>query len=111
MSEVPIVPLVVISPVRNEGKYVQKTLDAMVAQTVQPVYWLFVDEGSTDDTKSIIESYDEKYPWIRVMSRDERGFLQLGAGVIAALNFGRENLCCRDYQYIAKLDGDMAFPP
>jgi glycosyltransferase involved in cell wall biosynthesis len=111
MSEAPIIPLAVISPVRNEAQYVQKTLDAMVAQTVQPMEWLFVDDGSTDDTRSIIESYARKYPWIRVISRDDRGFRQLGAGVIAAFNFGRERLRTQDYAYIAKLDGDMSFPP
>jgi glycosyltransferase involved in cell wall biosynthesis len=73
--------------------------------------WLFVDDGSTDNTRSIIESYAERCSWIRVISRDDRGFRQLGAGVIAAFNFGRENLDCRDYEYIAKLDGDMSFPP
>ena len=57
MSEAPLIPLAIVSPVRNEAQYVQKTLDAMVAQTVQPAEWLFVDDGSTDDTKSIIESY------------------------------------------------------
>jgi glycosyltransferase involved in cell wall biosynthesis len=111
MSEVPIVPLAIVSPVRNEEQYVRNTLDAMVAQTVQPMEWLFVDDGSTDDTRSIIESYAEKYPWIRVIGRDDRGFRQLGSGVIAAFNFGQESLRCRDYEYMAKLDGDMSFPP
>jgi poly-beta-1,6-N-acetyl-D-glucosamine synthase len=111
MSEAPLISLAIVSPVRNEAQYVQKTLDAMVAQTVHPAEWLFVDDGSTDDTRSIIESYAEKYPWIRVISRDDRGFRQLGAGVIAAFNFGRENLRGQEYEYIAKLDGDMSFPP
>jgi glycosyltransferase involved in cell wall biosynthesis len=73
--------------------------------------WLFVDDGSTDDTRSIIESYAAEHPWIRVISRENRGFRQLGSGVIAAFNFGREKLLSQDYQYIAKLDGDMSFPP
>lgn len=111
MSEAPLVPLVIISPVRNEAQYVRNTLDAMVAQTVRPAEWLFVDDGSTDDTRSIIESYAEKHPWIRVVSRDDRGFRQLGAGVIAAFDFGRSQLATQDYQYIAKLDGDMSFSP
>ena len=111
MSEVAIVPLAIISPVRNEAHYVQNTLDAMVAQTVQPAEWLFVDDGSTDDTRSIIESYATKHPWIRVVSRDDRGFRQLGTGVIAAFDFGRASLRSQEYEYIAKLDGDMSFPP
>jgi glycosyltransferase involved in cell wall biosynthesis len=111
MTSRPVVPLAIISPVRDEAQYVRNTLDAMVAQTVQPEEWLFVDDGSTDDTRTIINSYAERYPWIRVIARDNRGFRQLGSGVIAAFNFGRENLRSRHYAYIAKLDGDMSFPP
>jgi glycosyltransferase involved in cell wall biosynthesis len=107
----PVVPLAIISPVRDEAQYVRKTLDAMVAQTVQPEEWLFVDDGSNDDTRAIIESYATDHRWIRVVSRDNRGFRQLGAGVIAAFDFGRDRLRNQDYEYIAKLDGDMSFPP
>ena len=111
MSPTPVVPLAVISPVRDESQFVRNTLDAMVAQTVRPQEWLFVDDGSTDGTREIIESYVADNPWIHVVSRDNRGFRQLGSGVVAAFKFGRENLRQQDYRYIAKLDGDMSFPP
>lgn len=111
MNPARVVPLAIISPVRDEARFVRKTLDAMLAQTVQPQEWLFIDDGSTDDTRAIIESYANEHPWIRVISRDNRGFRQLGSGVIAAFDFGREKLASQDYRYIAKLDGDMSFPP
>ena len=111
MTTRPVAPLAVISPVRDEARFIRNTLDAMIAQSVLPREWLFVDDGSTDDTRSIIESYAADHPWIRVISRENRGFRQLGSGVIAAFNFGREKLLSQDYQYIAKLDGDMSFPP
>lgn len=105
-----VAALVVISPVRDEAKYVRNTLDAMVSQTVRPREWLFIDDGSTDDTRKIVESYATRYSWIRIVSRENRGFRQLGSGVIAAFEFGRQHLRCKDYDYIAKLDGDMSFP-
>lgn len=111
MTAKAVVPLAIISPVRDEARYVRLTLDAMLAQTVQPQEWLFVDDGSSDDTRAIVESYASRHPWIRVISRDNRGFRQLGSGVIAAFNYGRERLANPDYRYIAKLDGDMSFPP
>jgi glycosyltransferase involved in cell wall biosynthesis len=111
MTSTSVAPLAVISPVRDEAGYVRNTLDAMLAQSVRPQEWLFVDDGSEDDTRSIIESYAREHPWIRVISRENRGFRQLGSGVIAAFNFGRENLQSQDYRYIAKLDGDMSFSP
>jgi poly-beta-1,6-N-acetyl-D-glucosamine synthase len=111
MTPPPVIPLAIVSPVRDEASLIRNTLDAMLAQTVRPQEWLFVDDGSTDETRAIIESYRHGNPWIRAISRDNRGFRQLGSGVIAAFNFGRERLENQDYQYIAKLDGDMSFPP
>ena len=111
MTARPVVPLAIISPVRDEAQYVRNTLDAMLSQTVQPQEWLFVDDGSTDDTPAIIASYSARHPWIRTIRRENRGFRQLGSGVIAAFNFGRERLASQDYRYIAKLDGDMSFTP
>jgi poly-beta-1,6-N-acetyl-D-glucosamine synthase len=106
-----VAPLVIISPVRDESDFVKNTLDAMLAQTVRPQEWLFVDDGSVDDTRAIIESYTTENPWIHVVSRENRGFRQVGAGVIAAFNYGLRRLRSSEYKYIAKLDGDVSFPP
>lgn len=111
MTATPVATLAIISPVRDEAQFVRNTLDAMVAQTVRPQEWLFVDDGSTDDTRTIVESYAADHPWIRIVTRDNRGFRQLGTGVIVAFDYGRTQLNTQDYQYIAKLDGDMSFPP
>ena len=111
MTDRHVAPLAVISPVRDEERYVGHTLKAMIEQTVRPEEWLFVDDGSTDDTRKIIESYAANNPWIRIVTRENRGFRQLGSGVVAAFNYGRQNLRTKDYRYIAKLDGDMSFPP
>ena len=106
-----IVPLVIISPVRDESKYLRLTIDSMIAQTIRPVEWILVDDGSVDATPDIVHEYAEKYPFIRLISRQNRGFRLLGGGVIAAFNFGVEHIEHTDYQYIAKLDGDMSFGP
>ncbi|CAM5778770.1 glycosyltransferase family A protein [Castellaniella caeni] len=106
-----IVPLVIISPVRDESRYLRRTLDSVVAQTARPVEWIMVDDGSSDDTPEIIQEYASRHPFIRLVSRDNRGFRKLGGGVIAAFNYGKERIEHTDYQYIAKLDGDMSFGP
>jgi biofilm PGA synthesis N-glycosyltransferase PgaC len=111
MTAARIAPLAIISPVRDEARYVRHTLDAMLAQTVRPAEWLFVDDGSTDDTRAIIESYSRDHDWIRVISLKDRGYRQLGSGVVAAFNYGRDQLRDCSYRYLAKLDGDMSFPP
>ena len=111
MSEPRTAPLVVVSPVRNEARYIRHTLDAMLAQTVRPQEWIVVDDGSSDDTAQIVESYARKHPFIRLVKRGDRGFRHLGAGVIAAFNHGLEQVRDRSYRYLSKLDGDMSFDP
>jgi len=103
--------LAVISPVRDEAQFVSRTLEAMVAQTVLPAEWVLVDDGSKDDTAAIIERYAAEHPWIRLVRRGDRGYRQLGSGVIAAFYEGLAKLETKDYRFIAKLDGDMSFPP
>lgn len=105
-----VIPLAAISPVRDEAKYLHFMLDSIVTQTYRPAEWLFVDDGSKDNSVEIIKTYAAKYPFIRLISRVDRGFRQLGSGVVEAFNFGLRNLKIRDYQYIAKVDGDMSFP-
>lgn len=106
-----IISLLVVSPVRDEAKYLRRTLDSMVAQTVRPIEWIIVDDGSTDETPDIVREYAARYPFIRLETRQDRGFRKLGGGVVAAFNFGKDLARHTDYGYLAKLDGDMSFGP
>ena len=110
-SSRPTVPLVIISPVRDEVALISKTLDSIVAQTVLPLEWVIVDDGSTDDTAAIVQQYADKHPFIHLVTIQDRGFRKLGGGVVAAFNFGLTQIKSPQYAYIAKLDGDMSFGP
>ncbi|MFZ3003005.1 MAG: glycosyltransferase family A protein [Undibacterium umbellatum] len=106
-----VVPLVIIAPVRDEADLIKLTLDSMVAQTVKPVEWIIVDDGSQDGTADIVREYADRYPFIRLVQRPDRGFRKVGGGVVAAFKFGITQIAHQDYEYIAKLDGDMSFGP
>ncbi|HSH65911.1 MAG TPA: glycosyltransferase family A protein, partial [Bacteroidia bacterium] len=45
----------VITPAKNEEKFITFTLDSMVNQLLKPVKWIIVDDGSSDRTKEIVE--------------------------------------------------------
>lgn len=103
---------VVISPVRNEAQYIEQTIQAMVNQTVKPGEWIIVDDGSTDETSAIARKYMFTYSWLKLIRRDKRedkGDRQRGKGVIDTFYFGYDRLIEQDYQFIVKLDGDVAF--
>jgi biofilm PGA synthesis N-glycosyltransferase PgaC len=102
---------VVITPVRNEEAYLRATMECMVAQTVPPVEWIVVNDGSTDGTKAIIEEYASRYPWIRGLDREDRGFRKAGGGVVDAFNDGYRTVSFGDWDFIVKFDGDLSFAP
>lgn len=100
---------VIVTPVRNEEVYLRFTIESVTRQSVLPVEWVIVDDGSTDGTPEIIEGYSQRYPWIRAVYRKDRGFRKPGGGVVEAFNEGYAALGCRDWDFIVKLDGDLSF--
>jgi biofilm PGA synthesis N-glycosyltransferase PgaC len=100
---------VVITPVRNEAEFIEKTIHSMVQQTVRATEWVIVNDGSTDETAEIVARYTADHPWIRLVNREDRGARQRGKGVVEAFYTGYEALTCQDYDYIVKLDGDLSF--
>src|SRR5690242_1860265 len=79
---------IVVSPVRNEADFLPLTLKSMVAQTVQPKYWVIVNDGSTDQTGQIAETAARSYSWIKVVNRADRGFRKAGGGVVESFYEG-----------------------
>jgi len=99
---------VLITPARNEAQFIELTLQSVVAQTVQPVKWVIVSDGSTDGTDDIVRRYAAQYSWIelvRMPERRERHF----AGKVHAFHAGYARVTDIDYEVIASLDGDISF--
>lgn len=100
-----------ISPVRNEAKFMRRTLDSVLSQSVKPTKWVIVDDGSTDETPRILREYSERFSFVSIVSRQDRGFRKVGAGVIEAFNDGYATIDPEDYDYVCKLDMDLDLPP
>ena len=100
----------IVSPCRNEAKFMRRTLDSVVAQTLRPTLWVIVDDGSTDETPAILAEYAQKHDWIRIVSNPDRGHRAVGPGVIQAFYAGLETVSLKDYEYLCKLDLDLDLP-
>lgn len=105
-----IASMVFISPCRDESQYCRTTLDCVVNQSVRPERWIIVDDGSKDATPEILAEYSERYPWITVVRREDRGQRAVGPGVIDAFYAGLDHINLDDYQYVCKLDLDVDLP-
>jgi len=80
----------------------------MVAQTLRPLRWVIVSDGSVDGTDEIVRRYAADYPWIeliRMPERKERHF----AGKVHAFNAGRARVADLTYKVIGNLDADVSF--
>lgn len=99
---------VIVTPARNEAAFIERTIQSVVAQTIRPLKWVIVSDGSTDGTDEIVKNYLAEHDWIemiRMPERKERHF----AGKVLAFNAGFERVKNLDYEFIASLDADITF--
>jgi len=100
-----------VSPCRNEADYMKLTLDSVVAQSVQPDLWVIVDDGSTDETPAILADYANRYSFIQIITREDRGHRSVGPGVIEAFYHGYDQVDVTQFDYVCKFDLDLDLPP
>jgi biofilm PGA synthesis N-glycosyltransferase PgaC len=99
---------VLITPARNEAAFIELTLKSVVAQTVRPLKWVIVSDGSTDGTDEIVTKYLADNPWIellRMPERRERHF----AGKVHAFNAGYARVKDLPFEIVGSLDADLSF--
>lgn len=101
---------IIITPAYNEAQYIGMTIESVIAQTVRPLLWVIVDDGSTDETAEVIKSHAEKHEWIwYVYRRKTPGQTYFGSSVYAILE-GYKALDDYTFDYIAILDADISLP-
>lgn len=103
--------VLVVTPARDEELRIGDTIASMAAQTVLPVLWVIVDDGSKDGTARVAREAAAKHPWIRVVQRPDRGRRALGSGVIEAFYEGLASATGVSCDYVAKVDADITFGP
>lgn len=100
-------PYVLITPARNEGRFIENTIRSVAQQTVLPLKWVIVNDGSTDDTGILAARSAAGIDWIEVIDlpvRKERNF----AAKVYAFRAGQERLGAIDYRVIGNLDADVS---
>jgi glycosyltransferase involved in cell wall biosynthesis len=99
---------VLITPARNEAEFIESTIQSVIKQTILPLKWVIVSDGSTDGTDDIVKGYTVTHEWIelvRMPERRERHF----AGKVHAFNAGYERVSKIEYDIIGSLDADLSF--
>lgn len=101
---------VIVTPVRDEVATIEQTIASVITQTVLPLEWIIVNDGSIDGTEEIVARAAKKYSWIRLISiksrdDDKRSF----AAVVENTSAGIRLLQTRSYEYLGLLDADVSF--
>lgn len=81
-------------PVFNAEKYIERTIDSILDQTFQNFILIIVNDGSTDNTKQIIEKYDNSN--IQIFNKEH-------SGIIDSFNFALSHI---NTEYAARIDAD-----
>jgi poly-beta-1,6-N-acetyl-D-glucosamine synthase len=99
---------VLITPARNEALFIEKTIQSMTKQTVLPLKWVIVDDGSTDGTREVVSRYLDHNHWIEMVQMPQRRDRSFAAKV-GAFNAGYEKVKGLPYDIIGNLDADISF--
>jgi hypothetical protein len=109
--------LLVISPVYNESRHIERVVRAMAAQTRPPDLWIIADDGSTDGTLEILRRLEGEVPFLEVVEHeavdDEDASADRLAVALEAKAFNRALATVggpEEYTHIGKLDGDVELP-
>jgi len=86
----------VIMPVYNAEAYLEEAIDSVLCQSFSNFELLLINDGSTDRSKAIIESYVENEK-VRVIENGKN------LGLIASLNKG---IIAAKGEYLARMDAD-----
>lgn len=91
--------ITVLMPAYNAGKYIREAITSVLEQTHREFELMVVNDGSTDDTVSVVLSFDD--PRISIINKEHEGIAE-------ALNTG---LQLADSYYIARFDADDVCMP
>jgi poly-beta-1,6-N-acetyl-D-glucosamine synthase len=105
--------LLVVSPVHDEGRHIERVVRAVAAQRRRPDAWIVVDDASTDGTLQLLRRLEHELDFLTVLQAP-----QISAGAdrliqaveVHAFNHGLNSADWRSFTHIAKLDGDIELP-
>ncbi len=66
----------VIIPVYNSKNYLNKCIESLINQTFNDIEFIFVNDGSTDNSLSILEQYSKKDSRIKIINQKNQGISQ-----------------------------------
>lgn len=98
---------VLLTAAKDEEAFIAEIIQAVLRQTILPTAWFIMDDGSTDRTAAIVESFAVKHPFIHLQSavtREGRNFGSQYKAVMAGYRLATP----LDFDFVGVVDADQA---
>ncbi len=102
--------VLIITPACNEEHHLSDLIESMIQQSVLPVEWIIIDDGSTDNTSNLIIKASNKYSWITYLRKEKNGLRSPGKSVMEVFYYGFDKRKKNDYDIYMKIDADLILP-
>jgi glycosyltransferase involved in cell wall biosynthesis len=98
---------VLLTAAKNEEQYISTVIESVLRQSVHPLAWFIMDDGSTDRTAEIVAGFAAQHPFIRLHSNRSGGKRSFGAQY-RAINAAYALASHLTFDFIGVLDADIA---
>ena len=98
---------VLLTAAKNEEEFIGEVIELVVRQTILPLAWFIIDDGSTDRTAEIVSSFAAKHPFIHLYSAGSDGGRNFGSqykAIRAAYDMARP----LEFEFVAIQDADLS---
>ena len=109
MSNYQSIRHVIITPSRDEEKYLPKLIESISKQSLLPEKWIIVNHNSTDSSSEILQDAKSQYDWIDFVNVEDNCIRKRGSQIASLVNKGILELDS-EWDYISKIDADMVLP-
>ena len=101
---------VLVTPARNEGRYLTKLIRAVEHQTIPPAQWVIISDNSTDNTYELAREAASRNKAIIPLRLDQPGPRSFSSKALAFAQ-GYETIRNTRFNYIGNVDADVTFGP
>jgi poly-beta-1,6-N-acetyl-D-glucosamine synthase len=98
---------VLLTAAKDEEAFIGEVLQAVIRQTIPPVAWFIVDDGSSDQTAAIIQRAATEHPFIHLQTAGSRGNRNFGSqykAIMAAYSLAKP----MEFDFVGVVDADQA---
>lgn len=112
--------ILIVSPVRNEGRHIARVARAVAAQELPPACWVVIDDSSSDDTLEQLRELEREIAFLTVTHAPAASAERGGSGPrdrlahaieVRNFNLALDQIDHQQYTHVMKLDGDIELPP